>query len=115
MLTKLGNILINEKRVETYKNISFYLFLAGIFIFIAFPLFGNRIFITEKQLKNSEIIFNQIKIENFFPNVNQFFREEEEEVNKLDENNFDLLSKIKQIKNNLNPTVNTNKIFSVKT
>jgi hypothetical protein len=72
MLAKIGNLIINENKINSYKKLSSILLLCGIFIFIALPLFSNRIFITEKQLKSSDSVYSQFKFE--------FFRKEMREI-----------------------------------
>jgi len=61
MLAKFGNVLIDENKITKYKKLSFYVFILGIIFFFGLPFLSNKIFITEKQSKNSEIFYNQFK------------------------------------------------------
>ena len=65
MLTKVGNVLVNEDRISVNKKYSFYLFFIGVVLFFSLPFLTNKIFITEKQMKNSQVFYNQFTHEFF--------------------------------------------------
>jgi hypothetical protein len=65
MLAKLGNVLINENKISKYKKLSLYVFIVGMILFFGMPFLSDKIFITEKQSKNSEIFYNQFKSDFF--------------------------------------------------
>jgi hypothetical protein len=86
MLAKFGNVLLNESKIEKYKKISSLLFFLGILVFLFLPLFSNRIFIVEKQLKNSDIFFNQIEINFFFQKAQEILKVKKHNLNSVEIN-----------------------------
>lgn len=86
MLAKLGNLIINENKINSYKKLSHILLILGILIFIVLPLLSNRIFITEKQLKSSDAVYNQYKFEFFTKEMREILLNKKI-INNLDFNN----------------------------
>jgi hypothetical protein len=91
MLAKLGNLLVDENKINKYKKISFVLFLVGLFLFISFPLLSNRIFIIEKLIKNSQGLNNQLNF-NFYQNSVKSYFDMISKNNNNDQNSYSNLS-----------------------
>jgi hypothetical protein len=72
MINKIGLVLFDEKRIPKYQKISTIALIVGLFIVIAYPYFTNKIYIVEKELKNSELFFNQITKESFLQSLDEY-------------------------------------------